>query len=274
MMYFPIGYRKAKATELARLVLQAYGQYESYTSNSPWRLGEGYSLAGEMALGGGAKIDGISDVIGLLLGHKKDQTAPIGFIASRKNALYVIFRGTKTPSEWISNVNAGLKPYGPGGSGNVHSGFLELYASIRESMIETIGRQGPARSIYIAGHSLGAALATLSVQDIGNEGRNTIKGVYLYGSPRVGDASYVDGYNDKYGDVTYRIVNTSDIVTSVPPPVPVAGSLGGYFSHVETPVDFTWQENDIVKNHQMERYLEEVENAKEGLLARMLRRGV
>jgi triacylglycerol lipase len=273
-MYFPYGYRKSRAIELGRLVLHAYDQYECSTSNSTWALGEGYSLIDEIKLGSGnTRGDNISNIIGSILGHKKDQTAPIGFIAQRRNALYIIFRGTRTPPEWISNVNAGLKPYEPSGEGNVHNGFMEIYKSIRENVLETIEKQATRKNIYIAGHSLGAAIATLSVKDIGKDKRNKIKGVYLYGSPRVGDAEYVKDYNKKYKKVTYRIVNTSDIVTSVPPPVPVVGNIGGYFSHIETAVDFTWQENDIVKNHKMEKYLEEIENAKEGLLLRIIRRG-
>lgn len=273
-MYFPHGYSKVRAIELGRLVSQAYDQYECSTSNSPWTLGEGYSLIGEIRPGiDNAKNENFPNIIGNLFGHKNDQNAPLGFIARKRNSLYVIFRGTQTPSEWISNINAGLKPYEPAGEGNVHNGFMEIYKSIRENIIETIGKQGNKRNIHIAGHSLGAAIATLSVKDIGRDKRNAIKSVYLYGSPRVGDAEFVKGYNDKYENVTFRIVNTSDIVTSVPPPAPVLGNIGGYFSHIDTAIDFTWQENDIVKNHKMEKYLEAIENAKEGFLARIMRRG-
>jgi len=243
-------------------------------SKAAWTLGEGYSLVKEIVLGSDSRSNAaIPDFVEGLLGHRKDRNAPIGFIARKNNALYVIFRGTQTPSEWISNLNAVLKPYEYGGSGNVHGGFAELYGSIRDTVMATINTQGTGRNIYIAGHSLGAAIATLSVRDIGKDDRNIIKGVYLYGSPRVGDAEYARDYDRNYKGITYRIVNTSDIVTSVPPPVPVLGSIGGYFSHVETPVDFNWQENDILSNHKMERYLEEVTNAKEGLLRRILRGG-
>ena len=273
-MYFPYGYKKSRAIELGQLVVKAYDQYECYTSNATWTLAEGYSLVKEIILGSDGRSNGtIPSFIEGILGRKKDKSAPMGFIARKNGTLYVVFRGTQTPSEWISNMNAVLKPYEYGGSGNVHDGFVEIYKSIRESIMETIGKQGNRRNIYIAGHSLGAAIATLCVKDIGNDDRNTIKGVYLYGSPRVGDAEYARDYDRNYKGITYRIVNTSDIVTSVPPPVPVLGSIGGYFSHVETPVDFNWQENNILSNHKMEKYLEEVTNAKEGLVRRILRGG-
>lgn len=273
-MYFPRGYRKSRAVELGQLVVKAYEQYECHKSNATWSPGEGYSLVREIVLGNdGRSNDALPDFIEGLLGHRKDRKAPIGFVARKRDAVYVVFRGTQTPSEWISNMNAVLKPYAYGGSGNVHGGFAELYGSIREIVMEALGTQGKRRKIYIAGHSLGAAIATLSVGDIGKDDRNTIKAIYLYGSPRVGDAEYAREYDRNYQGITYRIVNTSDLVTSVPPPVPVLGGLGGYFSHVETPVDFNWQENDILSNHKMEKYLEAVTNAKEGLLRRVLRAG-
>jgi len=273
-MYFPYGYKKTRAIELGQLVLKAYDQFECFTSNATWTLSEGYSLLKEISIGSTHNThDSFPDIIQSIFSSKKERNAPIGFIAKKNNALYIIFRGTQTPSEWMSNINAVLKPYEYGGTGNVHNGFLELYKSIRETIIETIEKEGNKKNIHIAGHSLGAAIATLSVMDIGQNQNNNIKSVYLYGSPRVGDAAYVNDYNKKYRDITYRIVNTSDIVTSVPPPVPVIGSIGGYFSHIDTAIDFNWQENDILKNHKMDKYLEEIKNTKEGLLLRIIRKG-
>ncbi|MBN2092180.1 hypothetical protein JW964_21350, partial [candidate division KSB1 bacterium] len=37
--------------------------------------------------------------------------------------------------------------------------------------------------------------------------------------------------------------------------IPLAGLVGGYFSHIDTPVDFTSQNNDLEKNHNMKTYL-------------------
>ena len=54
---------------------------------------------------------------------------------------------------------------------------------------------------------------------------------------------------------SFRVANTSDIVTSLPLPVPIAGLVGGYFSHVDTPVDMTIQKDDLEENHQMKTYL-------------------
>jgi hypothetical protein len=60
----------------------------------------------------------------------------------------------------------------------------------------------------------------------------------------------------------------------VPFPVPFLGFLGGYFTHVETPVDFTAQEESSEKNHHMDTYMAALAGAKpRGLLGLVWRRG-
>ncbi len=124
-------------------------------------------------------------------------------------------------------------------------------------MIGEAIRAAGGRDLWITGHSLGAALATLLAASLDGPGPR-IQGVYLFGSPRVGDDPFVQAYNRRYARITYRISNTSDVVTSVPLPVPMFGSWGGYFSHVDTPVEFTRQEDNVLRNHRMETYREEV----------------
>ena len=58
-----------------------------------------------------------------------------------------------------------------------------------------------------------------------------------------------------FGPRSFRIANTCDIVTSIPLPAPIAGIVGGYFSHVDTPVDMTIQKDDLEQNHSMRTYL-------------------
>ena len=65
------------------------------------------------------------------------------------------------------------------------------------------------RKIWMTGHSLGAALATLAADRYGN-----VQGVYTFGSPRVGDGAFKKNFEVE----AYRIVNNKDIVTRVPPP--------------------------------------------------------
>lgn len=44
-----------------------------------------------------------------------------------------------------------------------------------------------------------------------------IRGVYAFASPRVGDAEFVDLYNERFRSYTHRLVYSADIVPRVPP---------------------------------------------------------
>ncbi|CAO2145557.1 unnamed protein product [Urochloa humidicola] len=80
----------------------------------------------------------------------------------------------------------------------------------------------PPRSITIAGHSLGAALAVLSAYEItaaatrqGDEIEMPMVTAVSFGGPRVGNAAFRRRLEESGGKVL-RVVNSDDIVTKVP----------------------------------------------------------
>ncbi len=73
-------------------------------------------------------------------------------------------------------------------------------------------KHGKEPALWFTGHSLGAALATLAANRYKN-----VQGVYTFGSPRVGDADFIQGFRTPQ---YYRIVNNRDIVALVPPRLP------------------------------------------------------
>jgi hypothetical protein len=64
------------------------------------------------------------------------------------------------------------------------------------------------------------------------------------------------------------------LIPLMPFPVPFMGFVGGYYTHVETPVDFTTQEESIEKNHELDTYLKalQADRGRDGLLRRLLNR--
>lgn len=124
----------------------------------------------------------------------------------------------------------------------VHSGFLSAYDSVRNRIMalvrHAIGYMDeedaetiPRWHVYVTGHSLGGALATLlalelSSSQMAKNGAIFVT-VYNFGSPRVGNRRFADVYNAKVKD-SWRVVNHRDIIPTVP-------RLMGY-CHVETPV--------------------------------------
>lgn len=267
-MYFPKGFDQELAIELGGLIAEAYEQFAAFEEERAWSLSGRYSLITELKYEYKpdtrlAKIaSGFDNVRKFLrIGVKETLSIPIGFVAKRGNKVFIVFRGTKTPKEWLNNFSINFKEYFIPSFGNIHEGFLHVYESIREKIREARGSMDAGTKLYVTGHSLGAALATLSLPDIELNCKKKIRAVYTFGSPRVGDSVFAGAFNEAFKNRSYRIVNTSDIVTSIPLPVPLIGSLGGYFSHVDTPVDFTFQADDIEKNHDMKTYIAELEKA-------------
>lgn len=140
-----------------------------------------------------------------------------------------VFRGTQTlrPDRWeqlrdawrnlvdvAADVRADVKVRFVQWAGNsarfVHRGFhdaLEAMWLLLQAQLRELQLTGPQRTFWFAGHSLGAALATLAAARF--SGARTL---YTFGSPRVGDAAFADGYPAP----AHRIVNGTDFVPRLP----------------------------------------------------------
>ncbi|KAK8623658.1 hypothetical protein V6N13_065023 [Hibiscus sabdariffa] len=169
---------------------------------------------------------------------------------SARKRLVIAFRGTEQ-ARWkdlmtdLMLVPAGLNPERIGGDFKqevqVHSGFLSAYDSVRIRIISLIKAsigyteeltEPPHRwQVYVTGHSLGGALATLLALELSSSklakcGAISVT-MYNFGSPRVGNRRFAEVYNEKVKD-SWRIVNHRDIIPTVP-------RLMGY-CHVAQPV--------------------------------------
>ncbi|XP_052194499.1 phospholipase A(1) DAD1, chloroplastic [Diospyros lotus] len=159
----------------------------------------------------------------------KDEISRLG-----RRDVVVAFRGTATCLEWLENLRATLAPVPNAGSGGtetepmVESGFLSLYTSGTETSpsLQTLVREEIKRllqsygdeplSLTITGHSLGAALATLTAYDIKTTfSRAPLVTVISFGCPRVGNGSFRRCL-EKQGTKVLRIVNSDDPITKVP----------------------------------------------------------
>ncbi|MEH2293114.1 lipase family protein [Nostoc sp.] len=212
------------AQELAGLLQKAYKQF---FDRNQLELGGDYHLESEL----------------------KENGLPFGFVASKKNSndVVVVFRGTQTFAEWFKDVNIPLVSYSDGknteGSilrvvgekiqliqspveipkvgdfGRVTVGFRQIYISLRDAMINALKDCNPNSRIFVTGHSLGGALATLAIPDIVKNTNFEPEKVILYtfASPRCGDRKFATNF--KASRVRHwRIANTEDFVTMIPFP--------------------------------------------------------
>jgi len=141
-----------------------------------------------------------------------------GFVAAHKRFAIVAFRGSeiwrreerfdlqRVLADLKTNIDIRLSDWAEGE--RVHSGFkaaLEDVWTVLQPEIENLHRQG--LTIWLTGHSLGAALATLAADRLPD-----VQGLYTFGSPRVGDKGFQSHFRVK----AYRLVNGKDIVPTVP----------------------------------------------------------
>ena len=260
-MYFPRGFDHRRAVQLGQLVCQAYEQLNAFATGRPWKVPDGYTLVAELRQAApsapsprGLRTAFDAELQKLVRSRaQREAGLPLGFIARRKADTFVVFRGTMTASEWIRDLKIRLTRY-PYGEGAVHEGFNSSYGLLRSTVVDSLGSVRGGR-LYVAGHSLGAALATLAVGDIIRNTGCRAPTCYTFASPRVGDRAFAAEYNRLMPGRSFRIANTSDVIVSMPFPVPFLAFLGGYFTHVDTPVDFTMQEESMEKNHDMSAYM-------------------
>jgi len=147
-----------------------------------------------------------------------DETDTQAFLARNDEYGYAVlaFRGTEVPKkkDILTDAKALKVSMIEGG---VHRGFLDAYNSIKDDIEKSLEKV-LGLPLYITGHSLGAALATVATNYLEDTAINKaplqdqIAACYTFGSPRVGNREF----NKEFRSAIYRVVNTRDIVTVVP----------------------------------------------------------
>ena len=140
-----------------------------------------------------------------------------GFIGYRPadSTIYVVYRGTQSTQDWIDDFQFKKINYDEL-SCQVHKGFYEGEQSvITEVLTEVYNLHElyPTYRIVVTGHSLGAALATLTAYDIVQSGLNVQ--LINFGCPRIFDkacAKYASNIINKI----VRVTHYKDIVPHVP----------------------------------------------------------
>jgi len=141
------------------------------------------------------------------------ETDTQAFLATSNDGYAVLaFRGTEVSKRQDMLIDARAMKVSVL-EGRIHSGFRIAYESVAKDIERSILKLKDI-PLYITGHSLGAALATVATQRLEHNLRirEMIAACYTFGSPRVGD----NHYDMEFKSPIYRIVNTTDIVTIIP----------------------------------------------------------
>ena len=134
-----------------------------------------------------------------------------GLIGERADAVILAFAGTDVGAWETVATDAGfaLDP-----ETDVHKGFQAALEPVVQFVDRAAELSHPTqRPLFIAGHSLGAALGILAAMRLNDR---PPRAVYGFGTPRPGGATFQANYNSRFGDVTYRLVHGHDLVARVP----------------------------------------------------------
>ncbi len=167
--------------------------------------------------------------------------------------MVLAFRGSQEPQDWMTNFTTQLRSFTiqkegvsslSSYKGRVHTGFFLAWAIIEKSVLGQIQRWRqdlaavgkPLPPLYITGHSLGGALATIATAGLADNGVD-VAGVYTFGQPRVGDRTFTRQLAKSADGKVFRFVNNNDIVPHIPPPFSLWNPTR-FYGHVGTATYF------------------------------------
>ena len=123
----------------------------------------------------------------------------------------VVFRGSEEKSDWKTNFNF---PMTDDSFDRIHTGFLIATLRISAEIIHDVGDL--SRPLYITGHSLGGACATV-LAHLFDKKRIHFKEVVTFGQPRVFGAPTARQFQARNRYKVFRYQNNNDLVPTLPP---------------------------------------------------------
>lgn len=241
------------AVELGWLSLQSYQMLTDFENGTTFTLAAPYTLRMQFLTPESYAGEGFA------------QEVPIAYVATSGDAIYVVFRGTKTISEWISDATFTQVPYAPvSGGGKTETGFTAIYETIDTAIIDEVNALAESSAyttLYVTGHSLGAALATLAAPDLARATRFQAPVLYNFASPRSGDPIFAALVDEL--PTSWRVVNTNDEVPKLPSAVTVVFNDGRpeyfFYDHIDSEYAVTFGEpihdlQDLENDHAMCNY--------------------
>lgn len=155
------------------------------------------------------------------------------FMLKTDHFIVLAFRGSQELKDWQTNFSTRLKKFNLGTTmeplqeditpprGQVHRGFQTAWESVEGNVIRQLrkwnGDQSPSLPLFITGHSLGGALATVAAASLTKQ-HFSVQGLYTFGQPRVGDLIFAAEMRLMLDGKVFRFVNNNDIVPHIPPP--------------------------------------------------------
>ncbi len=137
------------------------------------------------------------------------------FLTESPEHIVIAFRGTETGdlTDYLTDAKIHQRPFTQ--HGRAHAGFLDALALVQKQIQNSLATRleaNPDKTVWVTGHSLGGALATLfSIQNA-----DSIDALYTIGSPRAVNRQLAEHWHELLP--IFRIVNNNDLVARIPAP--------------------------------------------------------
>ncbi|NRA66536.1 MAG: lipase family protein [Pseudobacteriovorax sp.] len=149
----------------------------------------------------------------------EDRHGAQALVARKKNSIFVFLRGSVSLREIFLDALFYQKKINDSYvQGYLHHGMWKNFEGMYDQIEEAVRKlnQRSNRQIFIGGHSLGGAMATLTGLVFEKKGL-PLAAVYNSASPRVGDSVFYRDVDITIGQKLYQSVLKTDLVPKVPP---------------------------------------------------------
>ncbi|HEY6403627.1 MAG TPA: lipase family protein [Blastocatellia bacterium] len=164
-----------------------------------------------------------------------------GMVTSTDKFVLLAFRGTEP--ERLLDLLTDARFYLDKRSwteGKVHNGFADALDAVWDTVKTQVKKQaeksGDPKPLWITGHSLGGALATLAAYRFHRDGLR-VNGVVTFGAPRVGNNTFKESFESNIISL-YRFAHRRDPVPNAPPKLLEIGYVD--FSRILSPDQPQW----------------------------------
>jgi triacylglycerol lipase len=236
----PPGFSKAIALKLANASMLAYNQFDA---SAQFTMPPGYTLVGQFT----ANVLGNMELFGFVMVSATDAV--------------LAFRGTADFPDDIADIRFSQVTYPyDSNAGMTHIGFTQVYDSCRAAVIATVTALPAGITLYITGHSLGGAVATLAALDVAVNTPFKQPIIYTIASPRAGDPNFANRVDSTLltGSISrWRVVNMFDLVPLLPPR-DIFDPLDDktyFYQHFTDYVPVAFFKGGAIANHRLENYI-------------------
>lgn len=142
------------------------------------------------------------------------------FVDHDKKTINIVFKGSDDLNDILQDLKTIKRCAFKDDDSSIHAGFIDILTTeaVHEDVLRTtisILKDLPEYELFITGHSLGGALATVFGYYISKKIEKTIN-IITFGSPRVGDFKFYENFNKIQNISLLRVVNDNDIIVSLP----------------------------------------------------------